>query len=246
MSVTPSCAMTVPSTSSTIECMTLSGWMSTSMSSGVTEKRCMASMNSRPLFIIVAESTLIFAPMLQFGCAMACAGVTSFVSSRVLPRKGPPEPVSRIFFSSPGRRPVRHWKMALCSESTGTISAPHSCALRMTISPAQTSVSLFARQMRLPFSMASSVGFKPTAPETAVTTASLSEMTAASVSACSPLQTLMSVSARAVRSSLAAASSVTPTMAGCSFLACCSASWILRLVVIARTRRPRCSATATV
>ena len=67
MSGTPSWAMTVPSSSSTIECTTLSGWMSTWISSGVTPNRCMASMNSRPLFIMVAESTLIFAPMLQFG-----------------------------------------------------------------------------------------------------------------------------------------------------------------------------------
>jgi hypothetical protein len=37
--------------------------------------------NSSPLFIILAESTEIFAPMLQFGWATACAGVTRFIST---------------------------------------------------------------------------------------------------------------------------------------------------------------------
>ena len=183
----------------------------------------MASMNSRPLFIMVAESTLIFAPMLQFGWWTAISGVTSRVSSRVQPRNGPPEPVSRILCSSPSR-PVRHWKMAECSESTGTISAPHSLARRMTMSPAHTSVSLLASAMRRPFSMAASVGRRPTAPDTAVTTASVSESTAASHRAFSPLPTAMSVSASAMRSALAAVSSVTATNAGCRRRACSSAS----------------------
>ena len=182
----------------------------------------MASINSRPLFIIVALSMLIFAPMLQFGWRTARSGVTSRVSSRVQPRNGPPEPVSRILRSSPSR-PVRHWKMAECSESTGTISAPHSLARRMTMSPAHTSVSLLASAMR-PFSIAASVGRRPTAPDTAVTTASVSESTAASHSAFSPLPTAMSVSASAMRSALAAASSVTATNAGCKRRACSSAS----------------------
>ena len=56
---------------------------------------------------MVAESTLIFAPMLQFGWLTAISGVTSRVASRVQPRNGPPEPVSRILCSSPAR-PVRH------------------------------------------------------------------------------------------------------------------------------------------
>ena len=32
-------------------------------------------MTSRPLFIIEAESMVIFCPMLQFGCFSACASV---------------------------------------------------------------------------------------------------------------------------------------------------------------------------
>ena len=167
----------------------------------------MASMNSRPLFIIVALSTEIFAPMLQFGWLTACAGVTFSSSSRALPRKGPPEPVSRIFFSSPFFLPIRHWKMAECSLSTGTISAPWVFAAAMTSSPAQTSVSLLARAMRFFARMASSVGRRPIAPETAVTTQSLSSSDAASIRPSSPLPTRTSMSATATRKRFAASSS---------------------------------------
>jgi hypothetical protein len=64
--------------------------------------------------------------------------------------------------------------MAECSESTGTISAPRSFALAMTMLPAQTSVSLLASAMRFFSSMAARVGLSPTEPDTAVTTQSLS------------------------------------------------------------------------
>ena len=167
----------------------------------------MASMNSRPLFIIVALSTEIFAPMLQFGWATAWAGVTSSSSARALPRKGPPEPVSRIFFSSPRPRPVRHWKMAECSLSTGTISAPQRFASAMTSSPAHTSVSLLARAMRFFARIASSVGRRPIAPETAVTTQSLFSSDAASTRPSRPEPMRTSISATATRKRFAASSS---------------------------------------
>ena len=70
------------------------------------------------------------------------------------------------------RHPCKHWNTALCSESTGTISAPYLSAASITSSPAHTSVSLLASAMRLPFSMAASVGRSPTLPITAVTTVS--------------------------------------------------------------------------
>ena len=70
-----SCATTLPSINSTAEWTTLWGWTSTVICSGVTSNRRIASMNSSPLFIIVALSTLIFAPMLQLGWATASAGV---------------------------------------------------------------------------------------------------------------------------------------------------------------------------
>ena len=50
-------------------------------------------MTSKPLFIKVAESIVILAPMDQFGCAKASSTVTSFNSSLVLFLKDPPEHV---------------------------------------------------------------------------------------------------------------------------------------------------------
>ncbi len=52
-----------------------------------------ASITSRPLFISVAESTVIFAPIAQVGWLSACSTVTSVSSARVRPRNGPPEAV---------------------------------------------------------------------------------------------------------------------------------------------------------
>ena len=97
-----------------------------------------------------------------------------------------------IFFTSLGLPlPIRHWKIAECSESTGTISAPQRSASSMTISPAQTRVSLLARPIRFFARMAASVGFSPTMPTTAVITQSASGMVAASISPASPQQTRM-------------------------------------------------------
>ncbi len=51
-------------------------------------------MTSRPLFIMVAESTEILRPMTQLGWAQACSGVTFASESIGAVRKGPPEAVS--------------------------------------------------------------------------------------------------------------------------------------------------------
>ena len=50
-------------------------------------------MTSRPLFIIEAESMVIFWPMLQFGCLSACASVACSMSFAAQVRNGPPEAV---------------------------------------------------------------------------------------------------------------------------------------------------------
>src|SRR2546423_862386 len=73
----------------TIDC----GWTTTSMSSYPIPNRWCASITSRPLFISVAESIVIFAPMLQVGWASASATVTSASDSAVRPRNGPPDAV---------------------------------------------------------------------------------------------------------------------------------------------------------
>src|SRR6185503_19060588 len=65
------CASTEPSSYSTSEWTMLCGWITTRTASGPTPNRWQASISSRPLFMSVAESTEIFGPMRQFGCATA-------------------------------------------------------------------------------------------------------------------------------------------------------------------------------
>ena len=60
-------------------------------------------MTSRPLFISVDESTVIFGPIDQVGWASASSTVTAASSARVRPRNGPPLAVS----TKPGHRRAR-------------------------------------------------------------------------------------------------------------------------------------------
>ena len=115
MSVTPICASTVPSTSSTIEWMMDWGWTSTSIFEASTPKSQRASMTSRPLFMRVAESIVILGPMRQVGCARASSRVMRSKLSRGRLRKGPPEAVRMSRRTSCGRRPSRHSCRAQCS-----------------------------------------------------------------------------------------------------------------------------------
>ena len=99
-------------------------------------------MISRPLFIIVAESIVIFGPIFQVGCASASATVIAPKVASGRSRNGPPDAVStsRATSSWPPQRSA--WWIAQCSESTGTISAPlafavahHELARRRRASP---------------------------------------------------------------------------------------------------------------
>ena len=72
----------------------------------------------------VAESTVIFGPMLQVGCASASEEVTSSSSPRPRPRNGPPEAVRTSESTVSGSAPSRSWKAAECSESTGSRRPP--------------------------------------------------------------------------------------------------------------------------
>ena len=96
MSGLPICPITDPSSNSTAECRMLCGWMRTCICSKGTSKSHLASMISSPLFIMVAESTVILSPMDQFGCLRACASVTFSSFDLEYPLKGPPEAVSRM------------------------------------------------------------------------------------------------------------------------------------------------------
>ncbi len=106
----PICASTEPSANSTIEWITLCGWITMSMRSAAMPNSQLASMTSSPLFISVAESTEILRPITHFGCAHASSGVTPSRSSRF--RNGPPgrrqhQAAHRRCSDSP--TPDRHW-----------------------------------------------------------------------------------------------------------------------------------------
>ena len=213
----------------------LSRWTTISISSGAMSYSHMASISSSPLFIMVAESIVIFAPMFQLGCASACSRVTFFISSAVLPKNGPPDAVRMIFASRLPCAACAHWKIAECSESTGRILTPFSRAARITSSPAHTSVSLFASAMSLPASIAASVGSRPTMPTTAVTTISAPLSAAQAVRPSMPESTRISVSASLILSSRAASSSNAHTILGCSARACSSSKFMRLFVVNATT-----------
>ena len=129
-------------------------------------------MTSKPLFIMLAESMVTFAPMFQRGCFRAISLVAAAICSTVASRNGPPEAVSRIFSIS-ALSPWSDWKMAECSESTGIMKLLCFLACPVTISPAATSVSLFARAMVFPERIAARVGFKPLNPTIEATTISM-------------------------------------------------------------------------
>ena len=119
-------AIVEPSVNSTIEWTTDCGWTTTSIWSYGVPNSSWASITSRPLFISVLESTVIFGPMLHVGWASAASTVTSASSAADRPRNGPPLAVSTSRATS---RPAsaderRHWCSAQCSLSTGTSSAP--------------------------------------------------------------------------------------------------------------------------
>ena len=103
MSFLASCATSEPSTNSTKEWMSDCGWMTTSIRSPGRPKRKCASMTSRPLFIIVAESIVIFGPIFHVGCASASSTVIASKVSRRRSRNGPPEAVSTSRRASLGR-----------------------------------------------------------------------------------------------------------------------------------------------
>ena len=99
-------------------------------------------MTSSPLFTRVAEFVVTTRPMSQVGWARACAGVTSYSSSLLRPRNGPPEAVTTSRRTSAARPPRRHCASAECSESTGTIWPGRAAAF--TTGPPTISDSLLA------------------------------------------------------------------------------------------------------
>ena len=130
---------------------------------------------------MVAESMVILGPIDQFGCLSACSSVA--VAHR-LARPGaerPPDAVMTMRLTSSRGPAVSAWKIALCSELTGSTVAPAAAAVRMNIAPAQTRHSLLASATVAPRLAAASVGFNPTEPLIAAITQSAGR-SAASIS----------------------------------------------------------------
>ena len=63
-------------------------------------------MTSRPLFMSVAESMVIFPPIAQVGCASASSTVTDCSAARERPRNGPPDAVMVSPVAAPTGRPA--------------------------------------------------------------------------------------------------------------------------------------------
>ena len=155
-------------------------------SAGVSKSQ-RASMTSRPLFIRVAESTVILRPMRHVGCSRASAGRTPSRRSALHPRNGPPDAVSTSRRTSAAGRPWRHWWMALCSLSTGSTATPRRRAAAMTRPPAMTRTSLLARAMVFPASIAASTASRAVVPVVATSTRSTAGWVAAASSPSAPL-----------------------------------------------------------
>ena len=130
----------------------------------------------------VAESTVIFGPMLQVGCASASDGVTSSSSARLRPRNGPPEAVSTsesTVSGSAARRGAGTRPSARSRPGAGALlPASRRPAAR---SPAATRLSLFASARSTPRSRAQSVAGRPAKPTTALSTTSGSARSSSSV-----------------------------------------------------------------
>src|SRR5450631_1228217 len=142
------CAIVDPSMNSTMEWTKDWGWTTTSMrSKGMSNSRW-ASMTSSPLLTSVAELVVMTGPIAQDGWARACSGVTVSSAARLQPRKGPPLAVIMSLRTSAPVPPRRHWAMALCSLSTGTIWPGLAAAL--TSEPPTIRDSLLARARVLP------------------------------------------------------------------------------------------------
>ena len=216
MSGTESCASCAPSQNSTSECTMDCGWITTSIFSAGTEKSLEASITSKPLFIMVAESTEIFGPIFQTGCAKASLGVTFSKKVLSFPLKGPPDAVirRRAILSLPPA--ARHWKMALCSLSTGMISAPVFLASLKTSSPPETSTSLVAMARRFPAFTALKAASSPANPTTLRITTSAESPSDATPS----LPLLTSRAGKAFLSSRAPAGSLTATVFGANSFIC--------------------------
>ena len=172
----------------------------------------------------------IFRPISQVGCLSACAGVTPSSAALGQVRNGPPLAVSKRRDTSSGRRPSKHWKIALCSLSTGNTRTPLRRAASMITAPAITKISLDATAMSLPASIAASAGRSPAVPTIAISTRSASGRVASAQRPASPSKISgpdPSFASR-TRASAAAVESARVATRGCHVRTCSTNNWTLR------------------
>ena len=169
--------MTLPSTNSTIECTTLSGWITTSTCSGSSWNSQRASINFQGLvhqggrvdrdLRAHPPGGMLEGVLGRDVASVPCGCVRGTGRRKRSGSRGAP----------PGATPAfRAWKIAECSLSTGRICVPRARASSMTSGPATTSVSLLARATILPASSAAQVPRRPTAPTIALKTRSVSRV----------------------------------------------------------------------
>src|SRR5690349_509257 len=180
-------AIVDPSVNSTIEWITDCGCTTTLILSKPSPNSRWASITSSPLFTRVAELMVITGPMFQVGCASACSGVMPSSSAWLRPRNGPPLAVSTSWATSDPAPERRHWAIAECSESTGTIWP--GAASPATSGPPTIRDSLFASASTRPARSAASVAARPLNPVTAFSTTSAGQA-ATSATASGPARTV--------------------------------------------------------
>ena len=196
------------------------GWTTILILSGAVSNSHLASIISNPLFIIVAESIVIFAPIVHCGCFSASFFVAAAILSLSHVRKGPPDAVRWMREIGLPVAPRRHWNMAECSESTGRIGELYFLAKSMTTDPPATRVSLFARAIILPAFIAEIVGLSPLNPTSAVRTMSMSSASTSEQTESMPVNTFISFGCRASATSWYLASLHMTTLPGRNSIAC--------------------------
>ena len=191
------------------------------MSASLTPNSRCASISSSPLFIMVAESTEILRPMLQFGCAQACSGDTSRMRSTVPGAKRAArcgeQDATHAGALQRGRRrsraPAAGTGRRRCARCRSAGPWPRPRGRRSRTGPAMTSASLLASRMRLPARAAAIVASSPAAPTMAATTVSTSGCAATCASASGPCTICVRAPGRAQQRGEFAASSTPGTAA---------------------------------
>ena len=165
MSGGPSCASIEPSIYSTIEWITDCGWTMISIRVAVDREQPRRLDQLEPLVHHRRRIDRDLGAHRPVGMRHRLLGRdVAHLGSSVQSRNGPPLAVRMIRRTRSGRAGSKHWKIALCSESTGSSVAP--CAARRRGSPRRPrpAASLLASTTVPPCSIAAITGASPAQP----------------------------------------------------------------------------------